>query len=403
MTELTEESFKGLENPIHELRKDNEEFEEKIKDSYYLIIDILKSYCDLPERYYHLVALWIVGTYFHQDFPTYPYLFLNAMKGSGKSRLLRLITYLSKDGCMLNSITEAVLFRTKGTLGIDEFEGITRKGAEALKELLNSAYKKGITVKRMRKKKSIEGEEQVVETFDVYRPIVLANISGIDDVLGDRCITIVLDKSNKPQFTKKIEMFEIDTQIKMLKEFPFEECRWCRVDAPGNVYIDWNNYVKSHYSIDTKNTTIPNDTKDTKDTALFKRLDSIEINGRDLELGFPLFMVSSWFGNEVLEKTIEIFKEIIEEKRKEDAIESLDISLIDFVSQQLEDGKYILLKDLMQKFREFTQLSEEWLNERWLAKALKRLNLIKDKVRKNYGRIILLDINKAQEKIKMFR
>jgi hypothetical protein len=114
-------------------------------------------------------------------------------------------------------------------------------------------------------------------------------------------------------------------------------------------------------------------------------------------------MVASWFGNEVLDNTLEIFKEIVEEKRKEDAIESVDISLIDFISQKLDDGKYIPLKDIIQDFRGFTQLSEEWLNEKWLAKALHRLNLIKDKIRKNYGRIILLDISKAQDKMRMFR
>jgi hypothetical protein len=41
------------------------------------------------------------------------------------------------------------MFRTTGTLAIDEFEGIQRKGTEALKELLNSAYKKGSVVKRL--------------------------------------------------------------------------------------------------------------------------------------------------------------------------------------------------------------------------------------------------------------
>lgn len=416
---LSEEDFKGLADPLYEVGGNKSKFEEKIKDSYYLVNEILKSYCDLPEQYYHLITLWIIGTYFQDEFPTYPYLFLNAMKGSGKSRLLRLITYLSKDGCMLNSITEAVLFRTKGTLGIDEFEGITRKGSEALKELLNSAYKKGILVKRMKKKKTNSGEEMVVEEFDVYRPIVLANINGVDDVLGDRCLTIILDKSNNPKFTKKIEVFDYDTKIKLLKKFPFEECRKCRVDASGNIYMEWNDFITNHYNIDTIDTHTYKDTIDTNNTSLleyakvplemevqknslFSRLDKIGINGRDLEISFPLFMISSWFGNDNLSKTIEVIKEMLEEKRKEDAIESLDVSLIDFASQQLE-GKYLPLKDLMGQFRGFTQLTDEWLNERWLAKALMRLNLIKDKIRKNYGRIILLDVTKAQEKIRMFR
>jgi hypothetical protein len=400
---LSEEDFIGLANPLYDLSGKKDKFETKIKDAYYLCMDILKSYCDLPEKYYHLISIWIIGTYFHDEFPTYPYLFLNAMKGSGKSRLLRLITYLSKEGCMLNSLTEAVLFRTKGTLGIDEFEGITRKGSEALKELLNSAYKKGISVKRMKKKRTEVGEEMVVEEFDVFRPIALANINGIDDVLGDRCITIILDKSNNPKFTKKVEVFDIDTQIRFFRAFPFEECRRCRLCLSGSMYSEWNNYV-SNYN-DTNNTNNTNNTNDTNDTnyTLFKRLYSIGINGRDLELSFPLFMVSSWFGNDILDKTIEIFNEIVEEKKKEDVIESVDISLIDFVSQITEENKYHLLKELTRDFREFVQLSDEWINERWIGKALHRLNLIKDKRRRNYGRLILLDVTKAQEKIKMFK
>jgi len=72
---------------------------------------------------------------------------------SGKTRLLKIIASLTK-GDILSSLTEAILFRTKGTLCIDEFEGIIRKGNENLRELLNTAYKKGTKVKRMIKKKS---------------------------------------------------------------------------------------------------------------------------------------------------------------------------------------------------------------------------------------------------------
>ena len=67
------------------------------KTLYYKIIDVLKKYCDLREDYYKLVALWIIGTYFHDSFPTYPYLYFNAMRGSGKSRIMQLISKISKN------------------------------------------------------------------------------------------------------------------------------------------------------------------------------------------------------------------------------------------------------------------------------------------------------------------
>ena len=43
----------------------------------------------------------------------------------------------------------------------------------------------------MKKKKTIEGEQQVVEEFEPYRPIIMANIWGMDEVLGERCIQLI--------------------------------------------------------------------------------------------------------------------------------------------------------------------------------------------------------------------
>ena len=53
---------------------------------------------------------------------------------------------LAKDGNVMASPTEAVLFRTNGTLGIDEFEGVANKDKSSIRELLNGAYKKGIKI-----------------------------------------------------------------------------------------------------------------------------------------------------------------------------------------------------------------------------------------------------------------
>ena len=159
---LDEKEFQKLSNPSVDLEKEKKEKKEKLYICYKNIVDVLREYIDMEEKYYRIVALWIIGTYSHQSFITYPYLFINATKGSGKTRLLKIIRFFAKDGEMLNSITEAVLFRTTGTLCIDEFEGIGRKGNESLRELLNSAYKKGTKVKRMKQKKTIEGVIQEI-------------------------------------------------------------------------------------------------------------------------------------------------------------------------------------------------------------------------------------------------
>ena len=100
--EIKEHTVEDIANARSELNK-----------SYYDLIRVLKDYLDTSEENYKTIALWIIGTYFHEGFNTYPYLFFNAMRGSGKTRALKLISSLSNkgDGSVQNNLTEAVLFR----------------------------------------------------------------------------------------------------------------------------------------------------------------------------------------------------------------------------------------------------------------------------------------------------
>ena len=403
--EINEQEFRDLENPISKL-KDDEIFL-KLKEVYHTLIDILKDYLDLKEDYYPIVALWIMGTYMHDDFPTYPYLFFNAMRGSGKSRLMRLVTYLSKEGEMLNSITEAVLFRERGTLGIDEFEGAGRKGMEALTELLNSAYKRGACVKRMKKVKSIEGEKQVVEKFNVYRPICMANIYGLkSEALSDRCITLVLEKSSKPEIVNKIEIFDMDYTIQevltVMRTFSVVSAVSLSL---GNIYRRWNTFI-SHGNIETLTTLHTLETLTTLTTlkALFTKIKESKLNGRELELTLPLILLAEKIGEE--DQIIDILKKIYSEKREEDIIENNDISFIEFISKKETLNNFIALRKLTSEFREFLgdieETDDKWLNERWVGKALKRLGLMKERRRLSNGREVVLNVSKAREKYKMF-
>src|SRR6056297_7960 len=237
------------EQAIKKLRG-NDEFVEKglnkLSENFDLVKSILKKYVVMKEDYYNIVTLWILGTYFHNEFASFPYLFFNAMKGSGKSRSIKLITTLAKDGQMMMSPTEAVLFRTKGTLGIDEFESVANKDKSSIRELLNSCYKKGTKIMRMKRKKTPEGDEQVVENFEPYRPIVIANIWGMEEVLGDRCITLILEKSKNPGKTKLIEDFENDESIKKAIE-NFKWSKVCSIIMRENIYKKWNEFIMNKY------------------------------------------------------------------------------------------------------------------------------------------------------------
>jgi len=404
-----------------------------LKEAYYSTIEFLKDYIDMKEEYYPLVAVWTIGTHFHNSFRSYPYLFVNSMKGSGKTLLLELIKFLSKDGDMLNSLTDAVLFRSQGTLCIDEFEGVMRKGKESLRELLNSAYKKGAKVKRLRKTSTKEGEKQVLEEFDVFRPIAMANIWGMEEVLGDRCLNITLEKSGRPEITKKQPIFDED--IKKSIYFNLDcanllsshnlsvecvESTQCRVDVEC-LYREWNNFITHKYAINdtqihhtlttlhthtTQTTPFFDDRLTEPFLELFNKIDATEIQGRHLELFFPLFIISYLIDYFVLEKMLNFAKDIIKQKKIEEITTSKDVCVFDFVSRKEPTQEYHSMKKIAKEFQEFLEIETEevkWFSAQWFGRALQRLNLIIDRRRLGKGVEITLNVQKAKEKMLLFK
>jgi len=379
---------------IKEREPTPEEIRIQMQYAYEFIMGGLKKYLDMNEENYNLITLWIIGTYSHRDFPSYPYLFLNAMRGSGKSRLMKLITFLSKNGSMLNSLTEAVLFREDGMLGIDEFEGLGRKGTENLKELLNSAYKKGTKVKRMKKVKKFDGEEQVVEEFDVYRPIVMANIYGlVDEALKDRCITLILEKSSDKNKTNLIELFEYEENLINAKKL-LNQCSLCSVVSLLGVYRDWNKQVTTYNYTTTHTTQITH-------TTLFEKIKKTDLNGREIELCLPLLILAEQL--DVTDITLKTLTDIFSDKKETELNENLDISLYDFFSQEVESDNFISIKEIVNKFKQFSGRTDDFINEKWIGRRLTTLKLFVIKKRLANGMYIIPNYKKAQEKIKMFK
>ena len=403
-------------------------------DAYNLLKKIIDKYMDMKEEDKTIVALWILAAIFHENFVTFPYLFLNASKESGKSRLLKLISHLLNGICTTN-LTEAVLFRQRTPLAIDEFENISSKEKRNLRELLNMAYKKGGVVQRARK---LPNEKIVIDTFEVYRPIAMANISGMDDVLEDRCITIILDKSDNRYITDLIEVFENDQDIVKFMEYKKNLEKFSVVSvmtfSKGNIYIYqvWNdilcnlrtlNDTNTLYTLTTLTTQTTLNTLTTRD--LFKKAFSLvdwekyniepnesllnfflkiwqsEIHGRDLELYFPLFLIAFEIGEDFCSKVIDIAKMKIIEKKEESLIENRDIMFLSFLCQWCKtypEENWVKVSELARKFKELEQ--DEWINSKWVGRALKRLGVRKSLRRISRGREVILNSEKIFEKAK---
>lgn len=401
-----------------------------LRNAYERIIALDRFYLDDKDESRVISGLWTMGTYVYKVFPSFPRLFINAMKGSGKTRRMKLIEALAWNGALQASLREAVLFRTasQGTILLDEAEKINTKDQDAIRELLNAGYKRGNKVKRMKKVKGKDGEEQVVETFDVYGPVALANINGMEDVLADRSITIIMEKSNNASKVNLVEDFNINPIFFDLKRTlnltSVYLCTLCSVD---NIQINSNKYT---YTLSTQSTLTSQSTQDQVNPyafiplmmpeetfdklndplpewqlTLFQKVKESGVNGRQLELFMPLFIIANALGDDILSDILAIAKERMANKKKDEMIESRDVALLDFVSRKQQTLNFIAISDLLHEFKQFYMDDDSniYITSNWVGKALKRLDLIIDRRRLSRGYEVVLNVAKAKDKIKMFK
>lgn len=155
------------------------------------IKEILNHYCQFQyDAEETLIACWIVGTYFHQLFPTYPRLFLHGERGTAKSKVLSIIAATAFNGVLRLNPTPATLFRlihpVRPTLCLDETETLAGHDKPDLLSILNAGYKRGGSVDRC------VGDAHDLRSFEVFSPIALAGIEGLNKTTEDRSITVMM-------------------------------------------------------------------------------------------------------------------------------------------------------------------------------------------------------------------
>lgn len=149
------------------------------------------------DRYCTYAALWTFGTYCHRLFDSYPYNFFNGPTGTGKTRVLEVLEQTCYNATLTPNLSPPALFRLvesmSPTLLMDEVEKIwsTDKSQE-IRQVVLSGYKLGASVLRCEKGAN---DTFITNTFSTYSPKGFANISGLDDVLGNRCITVLMARA----------------------------------------------------------------------------------------------------------------------------------------------------------------------------------------------------------------
>lgn len=156
---------------------------------------------------YDVLASYVMLSYVFKVFRSLGYLWLRALRGSGKSRVLDILHALGFNATKVVESSDSFVFRklaaTAGMVIVDEAENL--KDAEeraSLRRMLNSGYQAGNFVGRI--EKTTDGEMRSVE-FDLYGPKVLASINDPEATLADRCIVYDMERSpkNLPDFVSE--------------------------------------------------------------------------------------------------------------------------------------------------------------------------------------------------------
>jgi hypothetical protein len=162
------------------------------------LVAAYKTFLDLPESAYGLLAAWTVGTYYAHLFTAFPFLQFYGPKESGKSKTLEALRCVCLNAWKGRDITAAALGDTsdgqRGTLLLDQAEKLNQEHEGNLIGLLADSYKKAGGQRRV---VEITKAGRSVLEFSTYGPKAFASTKNLDPDLRDRCVRVPMTRTRK--------------------------------------------------------------------------------------------------------------------------------------------------------------------------------------------------------------
>lgn len=296
---------------------------------------------------YDFITLWTVGTYFFHLFNTYPYVYVGGLKQTGKTKLLTVASLLAFNAIFTNNISTASLYRLtqsgRCTLLLDESEKLAvKERAEELRNLLLTGYKKGAVVYRTEKKRS---ERLVPEAFEVYSPKIVCNIEGVEQVLEERCIPIIM-KRGKNKVIINAEPNVSDPIWQQIRSGLYM------------LFLDYFSVVCAQ--------------------SVVCEVKEMNISARDLELWKPILCLAAFFDKynpelNLLEKMTTLASQTTEEKQTENITETAEFILVETLTKLVTQDGYFSVRQIKEVMSQTYDEEQKWLSTKWLGRALKRL------------------------------
>jgi hypothetical protein len=330
---------------------------------------------------YSLLALWVIGTYLYRVFRYFPYIHLNAEKGSGKTMLMEVMAPVCFNGQISANSTEAVIFRdiqnNSTTLFLDELEKMSKDDKEkyaGIMAVLKTGFSKNGLVKRCDGK-----NKDKIRSFSTYAPKMFAGIKDLDDVLSDRTIKIKMYRKLNNEFferyTECIENMNIQKYIR---------------DTLYSFGLRYANKIENIYN----EPAIPNEFFNT-------------LNNRELDIWLPIITIAQLIDMEsntnLVNEMLTYSVSYLEEKKFTDATENDTVKILNILNQFIPSHTPEFTRDYLIGYKTdtiFNYFKEQdeysWMDSKtWLTKQLKKVEVKVDKYHNNgfNGRVYIVNKN----------
>lgn len=337
------------------------------------ISQIFNKYIEYPENNTEsILALWTMGTYVHQMFQTYPYILFSGTQESGKTKNLNIMERLCFNAKLWSDTTSANIFRVvhnlSATLLLDEAENLKNtknsEKAESIRLLLNSGNKKGATASRQEKNE--KGKFFEVE-YHIFSPKAIACITGLESVLGSRCILICMIRGGNIHIINR-EVTENSEDWAYIRNLCYRFAL---------------EYFQDIYAIYT------NDNN-------FKQIKNI--NGRELEKWKSLLSISLFLEKHGGHGLFETVCEIAQEKGKEkpSGLKYWEENTLLYLKKNSlnENEEFIITTtDILEELENDLSIKNYMPSSKTIGIFLKKFNLIKDKKKINNIKTYSIDKN----------
>lgn len=295
-----------------------------------LIPSLKELYDDIKKRnelyiYHHdkrvhsFVAVDILSSYFLVLFNAKGRTFFIAERQSGKTEQTKIYQLLVFNPFMYGDGTSSSYFRivesTKGTPLIEDFDLINEEKKNDQTQLIRVGYKKDIKAIRS------DGYSFRPNSYDLYSSCVINNIAGLDDITTDRCISIMMLRTDKKTLTNNRPNTNDHSWIYLRNQ----------LYTAGLTY--WKEVQQTYDELKTE-----------------------ELGGRDFEKVRPHLAIAKLISQEVYDELLKFFIDLSESSRVRDLETEWGYILIcylyevckDLKKQQKKDG-YIPVKDIVNK------------------------------------------------------